>query len=85
MGVERRAAAKSKVQYHILSEKNQELLETPTDTCKNGLKFFGTTMSQIGYHLLLGAKDANVRASEVPPRFFWVLKIPSSYYLFTRK
>ena len=58
-GVERRAAAKSKVQYHILSEKNQELSETPTDTCKNGLIFFGTTMSQIEAHLLLGAKDGS--------------------------
>ena len=58
MGVERRAAAKSKVQYHILSEKNQGLSETPTDSRKNRLNFFVTTMSQIGDHLLLGAKFA---------------------------
>ena len=63
MGVERRTAAKSKVQYHILSEKNQELLETPTDTCKNGLNFFGTTMSQKCTHLLLGAKYVMERIS----------------------
>ena len=56
LGVERRAAAKSKVQCHILSEKNQGLSETPTDSRKNRLNFFVTTMSQIGDHLLLRAK-----------------------------
>ena len=37
--VQRQAVAKSKVQYHILPEKNQELLETPTNSRNNRIFF----------------------------------------------
>ena len=57
MGVERRDTAKSKVQYHILSEKNQEVSATPPTSRKKRLTFFVTTMLQKCDHLLLGAKS----------------------------
>ena len=45
----------------------------------------GTSSARVlkhkGIDTLSLSLDANVRASEVsPPRFFWVLKIPSSYW-----
>ena len=63
-GVERRAAAKTKVHHHIFPEINQEIGAAPLASRKNGLYFFVTTMLQKCAHLLLGAKIDVVRQAE---------------------